>query len=143
LSTSLPAKALQKAVTLQCVLTAANTRFRAQLSGGVSWELNGDWRYLQNFMSPEWLLHLAKEPSWKPNVGVTPGMMVSSQQYIVMDATEANVTEWLSENRGMSPAEVDEAFDLIQSHLYAVIKSQDGRAKAQRLLSQLRQMSKQ
>jgi len=143
LSAPLPSKALQKAATLQCVLIAVNTRFKAQLSRAVSWELDDNWRYLQQFMAPEWLVHLAKETAWKPGTGVTPGMMVSSSQFIVMDMTESNVTAWLDENRGMSPAEVDEAFELIQSHLYTVIKSQDGKRKAQRLLTQLRQMSAQ
>jgi vacuolar-type H+-ATPase subunit D/Vma8 len=69
-------------------------------------------------------------------------MMVSSLQFIVMDMTVANVTAWLDENWGTSPAEVDEAFDLIQSYLYSTLKSQEGKAKAQRLLTQLRQMSK-
>jgi hypothetical protein len=142
LSATLPVKALQKAATLQCLLTAVNTRFRARLEDRVSWELDNDWRYVQHFMAPEWLCHLSKEPEWKPSVGVTPGMMVSSLQFIVMDMTVANVTAWLDENWGTSPAEVDEAFDLIQSYLYSTLKSQEGKAKAQRLLTQLRQMSK-
>jgi len=137
----MPARALQKAVTLQCVLRAVNARSKAQISGHVGSELDGNWRYLQQFLAPEWLMHLSKEPAWTPGPGVMPGMMVSSNQFIVMDVTEENVTSWLDENRGLSPAEVDEAFDLIQSHLYSVIQSQGGRQKAQRLLTQLRQMS--
>jgi hypothetical protein len=92
------------------------------------------------FLSPEWIFHTAAETKWRPKIGVTAGLVVSSQEPLILVAAETNLQSWLHDNGDSIPGSVDEALRVVQSHLNAVIASQGGRAKAQRLVAQLRAM---
>jgi hypothetical protein len=129
-------------MTLQHLLISVNTRRKAELDDEVTVKLSKDWRYVQQFLSPEWLVHFAAEISWRPDVGYHIGVMASTQEWIMIEITESAVRSWLDDNIGTSDGNVDEAFRVIESYLNGTIKSHDGTAKARRLLQQLKQMSK-
>lgn len=139
----LPERAQQKLKALQLLLSAVNQGYEGQFSNQGIARPGNDWRFIQSWLTPEWLLHMSQDPSWTPErgIGIRLGVLVSTQIRVVIPATETAIAVWLKANSYTSGVEeVDEAFSVLETHYQSTIKSSDGRAKAQRLISQLRNM---
>lgn len=135
-------KAVAKMKALHLVLQAVNhvrgSMFDERDHGLV---LSEEFRYLQNFMSPEVLLHLtAGKPRVVGEYAGAIGVVIIPGTNEVMAATQEVVGLWLKDILTMNEDEVGRALDVLRTHVPTMIKSRDGRHKVNRLINELGQI---
>lgn len=139
-SKSLSDRTLAKLEALLLVLRSVATVDEGFRVGQTPQKLSSDWRYLQQYLAPEILLH-THDPSYESAaIRYVPGIIIIPSVGISMAADVHKVQSWLDSNIRREDAKVGEPFKEIESLINSRIKSRDGKAKASRLLKSLKSM---
>lgn len=122
-------------LTLQTVATV-NEAFRG---GRSPHKLSNDWRYLQSYLAPDVLLHLHDQSDKSSELRNAPGIIIIPSANVAMAADANTVQSWLESNVHASNMKNGDIFKELETHL-TKIKSRNGKAKARRLIDELKSM---